>query len=126
VKVAYDLHIVRSAHWTDAANAPITKNEVDNLISSDSELAWSTSDFVQMKGQTGAVTTFYMIQWNGTSCFWWYRDQILCSDPNEAQVAKLVRMARALNARAIGDDGERYELRRSLLGKEKIVQIDPE
>jgi hypothetical protein len=124
--MAYDLHIVRSADWTDAANAPITKNEVDALISSDSELAWSTSDFVQMKDQTGAVTTFYMIQWNGTSCFWWYRDLILCSGPNEAQVAKLVHMARALNARAVGDDGERYELRQSLLGREKIVQIDPD
>jgi hypothetical protein len=124
--MAYDLHIVRSAHWTDAGNAPITKNEVDALIVSDSELAWSTSDFVQMKDQTGAVTAFYMIQWNGTPCFWWCRDQILCSGPDEAQVAKLVRMARALNARAVGDDGERYELRRSLLGREKIVQIDPE
>jgi len=69
--MAYDLHVVRSAHWTHAAESPITRNEVDALVKADPELAWSSSDFVQMKDETGSFTTFYMILWNGTPCFWW-------------------------------------------------------
>jgi hypothetical protein len=66
-----------------------------------------------------------MVLWNGTPCFWWHQDQLLCSGPDNAQVAKLVRVATALNARVIGGDGEIYELHRSLLGREKIVRQSP-
>jgi hypothetical protein len=37
----------------------------------------------------------------------------------------MVTMARALRADVVGDDKERYELRRSLLGREKVVIIRP-
>jgi hypothetical protein len=122
--VAYDLHVVRAVHWTDASEAPITKSEVDAIIEADSELAWSSSHFVQMKDHEGAVANFYMIAWKGVPCFWWYRDQLLCSSPNDAQVVKLVRIAAALGAHVVGDDGERYEIRRSILGKQRVVQLD--
>lgn len=108
--MAYDLHIVRSEDWPEAANAPITKRDVDNLIAADSELAWSPTDHVDMKDESGASTRYYMITWRGEPCFWWYRDQIQCSGPDDAQVSKLVQMARALNAHAVGDDGEVYPL----------------
>jgi hypothetical protein len=51
-----------------------------------------------------------MITWRGQPCFWWYRDQIQCSGPDDAQQSKLVQMARALDAYAVGDDGETYHL----------------
>jgi hypothetical protein len=121
--MAYDLHVVRSIHWADAADSPITKSDVDALVEDDPELAWSDSELIiEAKDENGAVTAFYMIRWNGTPCFWWYRGQVVCCGPNDRQVAKLVRIAAALNARVVGDDGERYELRRSLLGKEKITR----
>ena len=123
--MAYDLHLVRSVQWTDASDAPITKRDVDALIEADPELAWSSSDLVQMKDQNGDVTVFYMIMWKGRPCFWWYRDQILCSGPNDLETAKLVRIAAVLKARVVGDDGERYEIRRQLFGKDKIVRLDP-
>jgi hypothetical protein len=50
-----------------------------------------------------------MILLNGTPCFWWYRDQLLCSGPDDEHVAKLVHIASALKARVVGDDGEVYE-----------------
>ena len=37
--MAYDVHIVRTAHWTDASKVPIIKAEVDAIIEADSELA---------------------------------------------------------------------------------------
>lgn len=108
--MAYDLHIVRTKDWTEAASAPITKQDVDTLIATDSELAWSTTDYVDMADEAGVSTRYYMITWRGEPCFWWYRDQIQCSGPDEPQVAKLVQMAHALKAHTVGDDGETYPL----------------
>jgi len=106
--MAYDLHIVRTKNWLEASGAPITKQDVDALIASDSELTWSTTDYVDMSDDAGAATRYYMITWRGQPCFWWYRDQVQCSGPDEAQQSKLVQMARALGAFVVGDDGEIY------------------
>jgi hypothetical protein len=108
--MGYDLHIVRTKDWLEAATAPITKEEVDALVASDPDLAWSTTDHVDMSDESGAVTRYFMITWRGEPCFWWYRDQIQCSGPDDAQQSKLVQIARALNAYAVGDDGEVYPL----------------
>jgi hypothetical protein len=121
--MAYDLHIVRTKTWLEASSAPITKSDVDALIASDPELAWSTSDYVDMSDDAGAVTRYWMITWRGKPCFWWYRDQIQCSGPNDAQLMKLAQMARAINAYAVGDDGERYEIKKGFFGKEKLETI---
>jgi hypothetical protein len=119
--MAYDLHVVRTEHWLDAANAPISKEDVDALIASDSELSWSTTEYVEMRDESGDSARYYMIQWNGVACFWWYKDQITCAGPNEAQQRKLVQIAFVLNAYAVGDDGERYELRKNIFGREKLI-----
>lgn len=107
--MAYDLHIVRTKNWLEASTSPITKSDVDALIASDPELEWSTTDYVDMSDDNGAVTRYWMIAWRGHPCFWWYRDEIRCSGPNDAQQLKLTQMARALKAFAVGDDGEIYD-----------------
>jgi hypothetical protein len=121
--LAYDLHIVRSKHWADSSQNPITRAEVDTLIEADPELEWSTSDCVEMADSSGEAVRYFMILWQGHPCFWWYKDQLLCSGPNEDQQRKLVEVARSLNAFAVGDDGERYELRKTLFGKPKVVMV---
>lgn len=121
--MGYDLHIVRTLDWTDAASSPITKADVDALIARDAELKWSTTDYVDMD-DGGVTTRYYLIEWRGSPSFWWYRDQIQCSGADDAQQLKLVRMARALNAYVVGDDGERYEIKKGFLGKEKVVVVD--
>jgi hypothetical protein len=107
--MAYDLHIVRSKNRLEASRAPITKSDVDALIARDPELGWSETDHVDMSDDTGAVTRYWLITWRGQPSFWWYRDQIQCSDPDDAQQLKLGQMARALNAFVVGDDGEIYD-----------------
>lgn len=74
-----------------------------------------------MADETGNVTRYFMITWRGAPCFWWYRDQVVCSGPEEAQLIKLVQIARGLGASVIGDDGERYDVKKSLLGREKVI-----
>ena len=96
---------------------------MDALIAADSELAWSTTDYVDMSDEAGVSTRYFMITWRGEPCFWWYRDQIQCSGPDDAQQLKLAQMARALNGYAVGDDGERYEIKKGFLGKEKLEVV---
>jgi hypothetical protein len=108
--VAYDLHVVRTENWLDAATRPVAKGDVDALIASDPELEWSTTNYVDMADEKGVITRYWMITWDGEACFWWYRDQIQCSSPDEAKISKLVQMARSLDARVLGDDGEIYPL----------------
>jgi hypothetical protein len=121
--LAYDLHVVRTAHWLDASTNPISRDEIDHLITTDPTLEWSNQDFVDMKSDAGETVRYYMIDWNGVSCFWWYRDQIVCSGADEAQIGKLLSIAVALSASVVGDDGEKYELRKTFFGKEKIVTV---
>jgi len=117
--MAYDIHIVRTKDWTEAATTPITKQDVDALIAADLELTWSATDYVDM-ADDGVTTRYYMIIWRDAPCFWWYRDQIQCSGADEAQQLKLAQIARTLNAYAVGDDGERYEIKKGFFGKEKL------
>lgn len=108
ITMAYDVHIVRTEHWLDAPNDPVTKEQVDALIASDPELAWSRRDWVDMSDDDGKVTRYYAILWHGGPTFWWYGTEIICSGPSEDQLAKMISMAIELDANVIGDDGEEY------------------
>jgi len=121
--MGYDVHVVLTADWTQSESRPITKDAVDRLIASDTTLSWSTTDYVEMSERDGRVVRYFMITWNGVPSFWWYRSEILCKDPTEAQILKLLGMARAIGGRLVGDDGERYERGKSIFGKPKIVVV---
>jgi hypothetical protein len=121
--VGYDIHIVRTKDWVEASSNPITKEDVDAVIASDRELAWSTSDYAL---EADGSRRYDAITWNGAPSFWWHHNKIVCKTPNEKQIIKLVRMAQLLGAYCVGDDGERYELKRGFLGKEKLVILHAE
>ena len=123
--MGYDLHIVRTIDWTDAADSPILKNEVASLIEADPELKWSSTEYVDTVGDDGEAVRLPFIKWQGTSCFLWDRNQIICTYPDETHMAKMIRIADALAAMVIGDDGERYTLERGLFGKVKIKTTKP-
>ena len=121
--MGYDVHVVRTELWQDSESHPITKADVDRLIASDESLSWSTTDYIDMKEDDGTIGRYFMIKWNGSPDFWWYRSEITCTSPDDAHVLKLVEVAGALEARVLGDDGERYELGKSLFGKPKVVVV---
>ena len=97
-----------------------------SLIDEDPELDWSVLDYVEMKDETNVTVRFPLIAWRGTSCFWWYRDQIIRKNPDQDRIAKLIRIGGALGAQVFGDDGERYVLHRTLFGRDRIRTIQPE
>lgn len=106
--MAYDLHLVRTNDWLDAADAPVTKADVDALILSDTELSWSMV-YIDMQVD-GEVKRFHLIDWKGEPFFWWYQDQIKFNSSNQDALIKLMLMADTLNAVVVGDDGEHYTL----------------
>jgi hypothetical protein len=124
--MAYDVHVVRTKNWLDASKTPISKEDVDTAIANDRELGWAASDYIEIADDGGAITRYSMIAWNGVSCFYWFKDQIICSGPDEQQMVKLCNLAQALNAYVVGDDDERYELRKNFLGTKKLVTLSAE
>jgi hypothetical protein len=109
----------------DAAKLPIARREVANLVEQDHELKWSSTEYVDLREKNGTIIRLPYIKWHGTSCFLWRLDQILCRNPDDAQIAKMVRIAEALKAVVVGDDGERYTLRRTLFGRRRVETIQP-
>ena len=124
--MSYNLHVVRTPDWMDAASAPIARREVVNLVEADPELTWSTTEFVDVRDKNGTVFRLAYMKWHGSSCFLWKKDQIICQNPDEAQTAKMIRIAEVLQAIVVGDDGERYALRRTLFGRRRVHTILPE
>jgi hypothetical protein len=119
--VGYDVHLVRTEQWFDSESNPVTKADVDRILASDPTLRWSDTDYVEMSEDDGSVTQYFLINWNGEPVFWWYKSEIQCKNPSEAQLLKLVDLAKALDARVLGDDGEQYELGKTIFGKPKVV-----
>jgi hypothetical protein len=119
--MSYDIHVVRTRDWLDAAQKPISREEVDAVIQADSELAWSTTDYIDMRGDDGQVTRFYAILWKMKPCFYWLRSEVQCSGPDEKQIIKLVEIAKKLDAFVVGDEDELYEVKRTIFGGSKLI-----
>jgi hypothetical protein len=106
--MAGDVHIVRTDDWRHAADDPITKAQVDELIAADPELAWSIAGSPAGHSDLREAPRYVSILWNGQPCFWWYHSEIRCAKPNDAQLAKMIEIAVVLDANVIGENGDEY------------------
>jgi len=115
--MGYELHVVHVDHWLDAAKKPISRNEVDCVVQMDHELAWSKTDHIG--GQ------YDFIEWNGHSCFYWDKYEVIGKSLLDPQIIKLCEIAEALGAKLIGDDGEEYVYRKQLFGRKRLRVLTP-
>jgi hypothetical protein len=104
----YEVYILRTESWKDAANDPITKAHVDKLVASDPELAWAAGEWFDMRLDERSKPRPVAILWKGQPDFAWNGAGIQCTRPNEEQLAKMIDMAVELDANVIGDDGREY------------------
>jgi hypothetical protein len=88
-----NVHIVRADTWQNAAEDPITRAQVDDLIGRDPELAWAPD------------RESCSILWEGRPAFWWDRYEIRCAMPTEDELAKMIAIAIELDANVVRDDG---------------------
>jgi hypothetical protein len=96
--MGYDLHITRRTRWTDDGN-DIAVDEWLTYIQSDVEL--------HRQPENGPC----FVAWTtGTNESWldWSNGQIYSKSPDRAAIAKMVSIARHLDAHVQGDDGEIY------------------
>jgi hypothetical protein len=108
---------VLTDHWADADEDPITREEVNAVIEKDPELQWEdTRDY---QGE------HYCILWKGQHAFYYTGSQIVCSGVDDEKFMKAIRLADALEAYTLGEDGERYQLRWLLFGGEELVITPP-
>lgn len=124
--MGYDIHVVRTTDWADAAKNPIRLDEVDAIIKSDPELQWSKTDYVDVRDRNGKRIRTFAIVWRGSTYFWWDQDQIIYKATKDAAlvIKKLLQIAAKLKARVVGDEGEVYSIRRGFFGGETLIQTD--
>ena len=99
--MGYDLHITRKEFWSDEDGPVITLEEWSAYVASDPSIQ-SDPDNPGIKNYVVASATDRWPLW------WDPSGELLTKNPDDAAIAKLVQIARALQARVLGDDEEIY------------------
>jgi hypothetical protein len=101
--MGYDLFITRAETWPESENDPIYLEEWITIIDEDLELArWSdypNSHFALWSGKSE-----HLEPWLD-----WSSGKIYSKNPDAPLIRKMVEIARRLNARVFGQDGEEYD-----------------
>jgi hypothetical protein len=115
--MGYELHITRAPHWTESEAYAITLDEWLAYVASDSEMRLDNfaeaevgGDVLRYDNDGLAVWLAYSGHSVGGNMAWFdYRGgRIVVKSPDREIVGKLVRIAQALGAQVIGDEGEFY------------------
>lgn len=104
--MGYDLHITRKEFWSDEDGATITLDEWREYVSRDPDIVADPHN----PGLEHYVLITHSERWP----LWWDRSgEVNAKNPDEAVIAKLVQIARALDAKVLGDDDEIYGVEES-------------
>ncbi|HET6575357.1 MAG TPA: hypothetical protein VFG68_17250 [Fimbriiglobus sp.] len=116
--MGYDLHITRAQHWTDSKSKPIRLPEWLAYLGSDPEMRLDNVAVAKVKGKPvlayeneglAVWTAWSKHEPDGNMAWFDHRDsEIVVKNPDEEIIAKMKRIAKALKARVIGDEGETY------------------
>jgi hypothetical protein len=115
--MGYNLHITRQEHWAEdeKLDLHITLNEWLAYVNSDEELTLNPTAYSYTKKDG---ETFYppgFADWTGNKnvigAWFDYTDgRIESKNPEQETINKMKQIAKALNAKLMGDDGETYDL----------------
>lgn len=81
--MGYDVHITRRENWWDEEGQAINTEEWDAVVAARPGLA--------------------------TAPVWWSAGRIVSKNPGDTVIAEMREVARVLEARVQGDDGEHYD-----------------
>ncbi len=117
LKVGYDVHITRAQHWTESESNPITLDEWLAYIAGDAEMRLDNFAEAAVGGDTLRYDNDGLAVWaafsghglDGNMAWFDYRHgAVVVKNPNEEILGKMIRIAAALHANVIGDEGEFY------------------
>ena len=108
--MGYDIHITRANHWSSNSGSQISSAEWMDLLHRDPDLIVDPEN-----GEFAA-------RWNSPSepegWLDWFDGNIFTTNPSQPVVAKMLQLARELNAKVQGDNGEWYETAEQWQGEE--------
>jgi len=117
--LGYEVHITRGEDWAESGTAPITLADWVAYVKADPEMR--LDDFAEAttpSGETIRIDSPGIAVWVGYSAhdeggnmawFSWFRDHVSVKNPDEEILGKMCRIAKALNAKVQGDEGELYD-----------------
>ena len=95
--MAYQVHITRAEDWLDGAEQPIAETRWRTLVDDDPELRFDAD----------SDNTF--VTWRDDESWFQWQDGAISTAPRSAAaLGKALSIAAQLDARVLGDDGERY------------------
>jgi hypothetical protein len=119
--MGYDIHITRAEEWSESETTPITLEEWIAHARSDPALRVDVidgrADSTLPDGQVLSIKVKGLVAWFGKGAepsrqplawFSWSEGSIDARNPDTATLRKMHEIAKALNARVQGDEGELY------------------
>ena len=117
--MGYDIHITRQNNWfEDNQNQKISLNEWKYLLAGDTEMrldnfaeAATSAGTLRIEREGLAVWTKYSGDGlNGNHAWFYYNNgNIIVKNPDNEIISKMLDLAKRLNAKVQGDEGEIYE-----------------
>jgi hypothetical protein len=99
--MGYDLHITRKKFWADPDGPQITAAEWLAYVAADPQL--------RLEGNSQRHTVKLSVESEHDEPWLeWFQGDVYTKNPDEPILAKMLEIAKALNARVQGDDGEIY------------------
>ena len=117
--MGYELHIVRNDEWWDEdTGGGIPFDEWSSLLDADdsmrmdgfAEVSSPDGAKLRIENEGLAVWTGYPANIDGGNQAWFdFREgRIVCKNPDQDILKKMLEIADALNAKIVGDEGEEY------------------
>jgi hypothetical protein len=117
--MGYDVHITRAESWLDAEENPITLPEWLKYVEGDPEMRLDKvavardrkgKPVLAYQNEGLAVWVAYSRHEPTGNMAWfdWHGGCIVVKNPDDEIIAKMKRIAAALGAFVVGDDGEHY------------------
>jgi hypothetical protein len=102
--MGYDVHITRKNDWSESEGPVISEAEWREAIAADPELSLDENTRVEM-----ADSEFIFAAWKGReAAMGHYAGEITAKNADQSLLRKMVQIAKRLNAKVQGDDGEVY------------------
>jgi hypothetical protein len=99
--MGYDVHVTRKEFWADDEGPEITLEEWLEYVGNDPEIEPDADN----PGEENFVIVSHPNRWP----LWWGEGgEVFTKNPDKLVMEKLVKVARDLNARVLGDDDEIY------------------
>ncbi len=100
--MGYDLHITRKKFWADQDGPQITTGEWLAYVATDPQIQLDQNS--ERHTVKLSVKSEHDEPW-----LEWFQGDVYTKNPDEPILAKMLEMAKALNAKVQGDDGEIYQ-----------------